>query len=107
MQQATAIHAEAGERGVEGAEVVFGGLVGADVLGGDDGGEVAAQPLVAAGEAGPVHVGEDDQLVVLGQPGQCVGGVRIVSPGQRACRGSAAGRSPRSASTRCGWLPAI
>jgi hypothetical protein len=75
MQQPTAIHAEAGERGVEGAEVFFGGLVGADVLGGDDGGEVAAQPLVAGGEAGPVDVGEDDQLVVLGQPGQRIGGV--------------------------------
>jgi hypothetical protein len=50
----------------EGTEVILGGLVGADVLGGNDGGEKIAQPSVAAGEAVPVHVGEDDQLVVLG-----------------------------------------
>ena len=53
VQQRAALDAELGERGVERAEVVLGRLVGADVLGGDDRGEVAAQPLVAAGEARP------------------------------------------------------
>jgi hypothetical protein len=69
MKQLRPVHAKLGEGGVECAEVVLGGLVSADVLGGDDGCEVTVEPLVAAREAVAVHVGQDDQLVVLGQPG--------------------------------------
>ena len=62
MEQLTAVHTEAAERSVERAEVAFGGLVGTDVLGGDDGREVAAKPLVAGGETGPVDVREELRL---------------------------------------------
>src|SRR6185437_4137243 len=51
----------------------FGRLVAADVLGGDDGGEVTTQLPIAAGETVPVHVGHDDQLVMPGQSGQRLG----------------------------------
>ena len=70
VQQVLMFQAEFGERGVEGTEVVGGGLVRADVLGGDDGGEGSAQPPVTAGEAVAVHVGDDNELVVAGQPGK-------------------------------------
>jgi len=90
VQQLGAVDAELGKRGVEDAEVVLGGLVGADVLGGDDGGEVAVQPLVAGGEASAVHVGQDDQLVVLAQSGQSVCGVGERWPvGNPSCRAAA------------------
>ena len=42
VEQVAAIDGEGGERGVERAEVVLGGFIGTDVLGGDDCGEVAA-----------------------------------------------------------------
>jgi hypothetical protein len=48
VEQLRAVDAKRGEGGVESTEVVYGGLVRADVLGGDDGGEVTVQPLVAA-----------------------------------------------------------
>src|SRR5579875_1813539 len=75
VQQPGAADPKAPERFVQGAEVVLGGLVGAGVLGGDDGGEVAVKLPVAGREAGAVHVGQDDQLVVPAQPGQGVSGV--------------------------------
>ena len=61
-------------------EVVVGGFVRPDVLGGDDRGEIALQALVAAGETGAVHVGHDDQPVVLGRGGERV----ALSPGTPA-----------------------
>ena len=48
-------------------EMVRGGLVGLDILGGDDLVELNAQPRVAAGKTLMVHIGQDDQFVVLGQ----------------------------------------
>jgi hypothetical protein len=51
VQQVGAGQPEVGQRAGEGTEVILGGLVDADVLGGDDDGEITAQPPIAAGEA--------------------------------------------------------
>ena len=45
-------------------EIAQAGLVGADVLGGEDAVEGDAELLVAAGERGAVDIGEDHELVV-------------------------------------------
>jgi hypothetical protein len=71
---------EALDGGQQGAEVVVGRLVGADVLGGDDGLEAAAEAPVAGGEAVAVDVGHDQQPVPGGQGGQGVG--RVGKAGQ-------------------------
>ncbi len=56
-------------------EVPRVGLVGADVLGRADRVEGNAELLVALGEARAIDIGEDHQLEVLLQIGECGGGI--------------------------------
>ena len=72
VQELVALDAELADRRQQGPEVVVGGLVRPDVLGRDDRREAAMQLGVAGGEAVAVHVGHDDQQVVLGQAGEGV-----------------------------------
>src|SRR5664280_1472687 len=86
VQQLPLADPEPGEFAGQRLEVAGGRLVGADVLRGEDAGEGDAQTLVRAGEAGPVHVGQDDELVATRQPLQRlrrVGERRPVGHGDR------------------------
>src|SRR5262249_40469078 len=68
------------EHAVERTEVVLSGLVGADVLGSDDGGEGAVEGPVAAGKSVTMYVGQDDQLIMTCKPGERIGGVGKSGP---------------------------
>jgi hypothetical protein len=50
-------------------EVRGSGLVGTDILGGDDRVEGDAKAPVAGGKGCPVDIGDDDQPEVVGEPG--------------------------------------
>ena len=68
-------HPQLADRGYQVTEVPGIGLVGTDVLRGADGVKGDAEPLVAAGEAVTIDVGEYDELVVTLQVLQCRRGI--------------------------------